>query len=207
MVANYRDGLTVRVSRGTCDRRLRGGGEAIIASPRSRQCVRVCVSRPQFMLKSVDAVRCAWWYQRLSYVQTVLIPARYSIPGKISAEISGSHWIKPQQAVVSAALVYHKHVSAGEIVCSTNLAMYRGRNDVYDPIHVAIEGVSLISSTCTSEVRLSFHQRRMNDRTAPDEGVKIAPPREIWTRPKSGGNGRKSRVMGKRHPETAPSPS
>lgn len=61
MVANYRDGLTVRVSRGTCDRRLRGGGEAIIASPRSRQCVRVCVSRPQFMLKSVDAVRCAMY--------------------------------------------------------------------------------------------------------------------------------------------------
>jgi len=77
-----------------------------------------------------------------------------------------------------------------------------------DSIHVAIEVVSLISSTCTSEVRLSFHQRRMNDRTAPDEGVKIAPPREIWTiESRSGGNWRKSRVMGKRDSETTPSPS
>jgi hypothetical protein len=38
----------------------------------------------------------------------------------------------------------------------------------YDSIHVAREIVSLISSTCTSEVRLWFHQGRMNDRTAPE---------------------------------------
>ena len=157
-MANYRDGLTVRVSRGTCDRRLRGGGEAIIASPRSRQCVRVCVSRPQFMLKSVDAVRCAWWYQRLSYVQTVLIPARYSIPGKISAEISGSHWIKPQQAVVSAALVYHKHVGAGEIVCSTNLGIHGG----FDSQLVLRSKNSLpldLESTCKKRTFILGHTR------------------------------------------------
>jgi hypothetical protein len=43
---------------------------------------------------------------------------------KSTSLISASHWIKLQQAVVSAALVHHENASASEMDDSKNLGMY-----------------------------------------------------------------------------------
>jgi hypothetical protein len=51
------------------------------------------------------------WYLRLSYVEFRSMPARES-----NLQIPVSHWTRVQQAVVSAALVRCRHVSASEIV-------------------------------------------------------------------------------------------
>jgi hypothetical protein len=39
-------------------------------------------------------------------------------------------WIEAQQVVISAALVYHRHANASEILCMTNLGRYGGRIDL-----------------------------------------------------------------------------
>lgn len=51
-------------------------------------------------------------------------PCTSEILQKTRHEISGFHWIKLQQVVVSAALAWHKHANAGEIVCSAHLGTH-----------------------------------------------------------------------------------